>query len=340
MKALRQVGVLLIIGALFIGAIAFAQEADVRFFSVVLGCGGGPREDNVSGYMLWPAGSTEEAVFLDAGTLTVGIRKAEELGNLWDFVVPSDSNLTREGWVLQNAKAYLISHAHLDHILALVINSPVDSKKDIMGIDSTIDHLANHVFNWEIWPNFGDEGPGFPLGVYHYVRLVPDEEVPISGTSMTVEPFVLSHSEPYQSTAFLIRDDGYYVLYFGDTGPDKVEGTDNLKTVWERIAPLVSEGKLLGMFLEVSYVDATPDKSLFGHLTPSWMMNELHVLAELVDPDSPDTALEGFKVVINHIKPVFKVGPTPASVIAEELAQLNDLGVEFIIPYQGMRLGF
>ncbi len=310
------------------------------FVCIVLGSGGGPREDNVSGYMLWPVGKPEEAIIFDPGTLTVGIRRADELGNLWDLRVPADSTLTREGWVLQNAKAYLISHAHLDHIAAMVINSPEDSAKAILARAVTITYLQDHIFNWQIWPNFGNAGPGFPLGKYTYVTLEPGEEAAIPRTSMTVEAFPLAHSTPYESTAFLIQHEGNYILYFGDTGPDEVEKSDYLYKVWERIAPLVRERKLRGMFLEVSYPQGRPDTLLFGHLTPGWMMKELHRLAELVDPCNPADALQGLKVVVTHVKPVFTMTPAPGHLIAQQLEELNDLGVVFIIPFQGMRIEF
>lgn len=339
---MRKLLLLLLCGALVVSAasvLAQASTTEPKFVCVVLGSGGGPREDNLSGYMLWPAGLPGEAVFLDAGTLTVGIRKAIELGNHWEFKVPADSDLTLEGFVLMNAKAYLISHAHLDHIAAMVINSPEDSKKDILGIASTTTYLQDHVFNWKVWPNFGDAGPGFQMKKYHYVTLVPGEETPISQTSMTVEAYVLSHSA-YESTVFLIRRGEYYILYFGDTGPDAVEKSDRMETVWKRVAPLVKEGKLLGIFLEVSYAEGRLDSQLFGHLTPSWLMAELHRLAELVAPESPGQALQGLKVVVTHIKPLFKTVPAVGFIIPEELTRLNDLGVEFVIPFQGMRIEF
>ncbi len=344
MRIMRRLLLLLLCGVLVMGMVFIPAQASAisepKFMCVVLGSGGGPREDNVSGYMIWPDGLPGEAVFLDAGTLTVGIRKAIELGNLWEFDVPADSDLTLEGFVLKNAKAYLISHAHLDHIAAMVINSPEDSKKDILGIASTTTFLQDHIFNWMVWPNFGDAGPGFQLKQYHYVTLVPGEETSISTTSMTVEAYVLSHSAPYESTAFLIQHEGYYVLYFGDTGPDIVEKSDRMETVWKRVAPLVKEGKLLGIFLEVSYAEGRPDNLLFGHLTPSWLMAELQNLAELTAPENPDQALKDLKIVVNHIKPVFKRVPAVKFVISKELKMLNDLGVEFVIPFQGMRIDF
>ena len=311
--------------------------SDAKVSVVVLGCGGGPREDNVSGYMLFPSDAPTEAVALDAGTLTVGIRRADELGNLWDFAVPSGSNLTREGYVHQNIKAYLISHAHLDHTSAHYLNGPVDiygAKKPIMGIQSTIDNIASGIYNWKTWADF------VALGYYEYTVLAPGAETPIPGTSMTVEAYVVSHGAPYESTAFLVRSGDEYVLYLGDVGPEGVEGTGLITAVWERIAPLIADGKLLGMFLEVSYAEGRPDNLLFGHLTPSWMMAEMHALAQMVDVAEPYGALDGFPVIVTHIKPVFQMVEPPLSVIARQLDQINDLGIDFIFPYQGMRIDF
>jgi len=310
---------------------------DARMSVVVLGSGGGPREDNVSSYMVFPSGAPEEAIALDAGTLTVGIRRADELGNLWDFVVPSGSTLTREGYVYQNIKAYLLSHPHLDHTSAHYLNGPVDvygAKKPIMGIQSTIDSISSGIYNWKTWADF------VALGYYEYAVLSPGTETPIPGTSMTVEAFVVSHGAPYESTAFLVRSGDSYVLYFGDVGPEGVEGTGLITAVWERVAPLIADGSLLGMFLEISYAEGRPDNLLFGHLTPSWMMAEMHTLAQLVDPIDPYGALAGLPVIVTHVKPVFQMVEPPLNVIARQLEQINDLGIDFIFPYQGMRIDF
>jgi 3',5'-cyclic-nucleotide phosphodiesterase len=310
---------------------------DARMSAVVLGSGGGPREDNVSSYMLFPSDAPAEAVALDAGTLTVGIRRADELGNLWDFVVPSGASLTREGYVYQNIKAYLLSHAHLDHTAAHVLNSPADvygAKKPIMGIQSTIDNISTGIYNWNTWPDL------VALGYYEYFVLSPGVETPIPGTSMTVEAFVVSHGAPYESTAFLVRSGDDCVLYFGDVGPEGVEQTGLITAVWERVAPLIANGSLLGMFLEISYAEGRPDSLLFGHLTPSWMMAEMHTLAQMVDAANPYDALAGFPIVVTHVKPVFQMVEPPLNVISRQLDQINDLGIDFIFPYQGMRIDF
>ena len=51
-------------------------------------------------------------------------------------------------------KSYLISHAHLDHIIGMVMCSTIDSHKEILGRDSTIDYLRDYIFNWENMAQF------------------------------------------------------------------------------------------------------------------------------------------------------------------------------------------
>ena len=337
---LFEIITLLVILASVFGLAQEARSEDAKFVSIPLGVKGGLREDNLSSYLLAPKGSTD-FIALDAGTLLAGLRQARIMESFQDIRVPVDSELILEGWVLQHhIKAYLISHAHIDHVAGLVLNAPDDNSKEILGIDSTIDYIRDYLFNWKIWPNFGDEGEGFQLKKYHYVRLTPGEEHQIAETSMSVVPFVLSHSNGYPSTAFLIHSDGNYVVYFGDTGADELEKADKVQQVWTYIAPLVRDKKLRGIFLEVSYPNEVPDDSLFGHLTPKWMMTELHNLAKLVSPEQPDDALTGLKVVVTHIKPSLKQELPRTEIIKKQLEEMNDLGVKFIIPEQGGRIEF
>ena len=199
-----------------------------QFVTIALGTAGGLTEANLSAYLLAPAGSTE-FVALDAGTLLSGLHHAARKGNLADLGVLPDSPLSVEGQALtRHVKAYLLSHAHFDHIAGLVLTAPEDTPKPILALASTIAALRDHVFNGHLWPNFGDEGPGVPLKKYHFVRLHPGAEQAIAGTSLTVRPFALCHGgEP--STAFLLHANGAYALYVGDTGPDEVEHCDHLR---------------------------------------------------------------------------------------------------------------
>lgn len=309
--------------------------ATAKFIAIPLGTKGGLMEADLSSYLLAPAGDTD-FIALDAGTLFVGLRQAKQKGSLRGLEIPADSPLCLEGVVIRDhIKAYVISHAHVDHVAGMVMSAPDDSPKPILGLPSTIDNIRDHLFNWKVWPNFGDEGEGYQLKKYQYVRLTPGEQQPVENTTMVITPYELSHSGGYLSTAFLIESGGEYMLYFGDVGADAVEKSDRMRQVWATVAPLVREQTLHGIFLEISFPNSRPTDLLYGHLTPKGMMEELYTLARLVDPDQPKTALQGLKVVVTHIKPTLSRDDAPERTIMNELSELNDLGVDFILPESG-----
>jgi cAMP phosphodiesterase len=148
---------------------------------------------------------------------------------------------------------------------------------------------------------------------------------------MLVKAFDLSHASPGQSTAFLIRDNKNYILYLGDTGADTIEHSHKLQQLWQQIGPLVKTKQLRAIFIEVSFPNEQPDKSLFGHLTPRLLMNELAVL----DAYS-NHALKGLPIIITHIKPS---GDNEVK-IKKQLQELNTLQVKLIYPEQGVMLEF
>jgi 3',5'-cyclic-nucleotide phosphodiesterase len=328
-----------VLAALLVLGAALAAGPAPAFVAVVLGAGGGPGQDDLSAYLLAPAGSLDFAC-LDAGTLLAGIRSAYARGSFGAVGVPADQPLSPDGWILRTRiRAYLLSHAHLDHVAGLVVDSPEDAAgKPILGLPETIDRVRDHLFNGKVWPNFGDEGEG-ALKRYHYVRLAPAREQPIPGTAMTVEPWILSHGGDV-STAFLVRAGGAAALYLGDTGPDAVERTSRLRDLWARIAPLVRDRALRGIFVEVSYADGRPDHLLFGHLTPAWLAHELRALARLVDAARPGDALRHLTLVATHVKPTLARGVPAHERIARELADRNDLGLRLVLARQGDRIEF
>jgi 3',5'-cyclic-nucleotide phosphodiesterase len=300
--------------------VSFGQKTKPVFEVVPLGVYGGIDERNLSAYLVAPFG-TKEYVCLDAGTVHSGIEKAIEKGT---FSVPSSTVLR------QYIKGYCISHAHLDHVSGLIINSPADSTKTVYAIAPAMKMMQNHYFNDATWANFGDDGLGKPLKKYHFETLSFGKTIPISNTSMTVQAFPLSHVNPYESTAFLIKKDNNAVLYLGDTGPDAVEKTSNLADLWKAIAPLIQKQELKGVFIEVSFPNEQPDGFLFGHLTPKHLMKEMQVLAALTGKE----ALQKCKIIITHLK------PPAASIqkIKQQLAAPNDLGLSFVFPEQGARM--
>jgi cAMP phosphodiesterase len=290
------------------------------FKVIPLGVKGGSDESNLSAYALAVYG-TNAYVCLDAGTLYYGIKQAIAAKLLEGTV----SEVLRN-----NLKGYLISHPHLDHVAGLILNSPDDSSKPIYGLPFCLEVIQEKYFNWKSWPNFGNQGEKPFLNKYHYIALSTEEEIPLEQTSMYVKAFPLSHSNPYQSTAFLIREAESYLLYLGDTGADAVEQSNKLHTLWKAIGPLIVSGKLKAIFIEVSFTNGQPDQLLFGHLTPRLLMNEMKILSQF------SGGLREFPIVIMHMKPT----ANREEIIKRELHELNDLRLKLIFAEQAKLLEF
>jgi cAMP phosphodiesterase len=302
--------------------IAGRLHAQTSFTVIPLGVKGGLDESNLSSYLVAAKG-TSDYIALDAGTLYAGIRKAIALGSLQ---LPASQVLR------QDIKAYFISHPHLDHVAGLVINSPDDSNKTIYALPSCLAVLQDKYFSWKSWANFGDEGEAPLLRKYHYAPLSPQQETAVPGTLLAVTAFPLSHGNPYESTAFLVRSGDSYLLYLGDTGPDSIEHSDRLHQLWEAVGPLIKNNQLKAIFIEVSFPSEQPDKNLFGHLTPRWLMKEMRDLEQIAGAGK----LNGFPVVITHIKP----SGDQETLIRTELTANNPLKLQLIFPEQGKRMDF
>lgn len=308
------------LGLILISIQTFAQQKQIAGFDIVpLGVKGGIDEKNISAYLVAPI-HTNDFICLDAGTLNAGIEKA---------ISNKVFNVSATEVQRKYIKGYCISHAHLDHVSGLIINSPADSSKTVYATKKCMQMIENHYFNGETWANFGDEGPGFQLKKYHFQTLTIAEETPIANTTMTVKAFPLSHGNPFESTAFLIQNGKDAVLYLGDTGPDSIEKSNNLSELWKAIAPLIQSKQLKGIFIEVSFPNEQPDNLLFGHLTPNHLMKELQKLEHLTG----EAALKSFKIIITHMKP-----PVQNMIkIKEQLQKQNHLGLQLFFPEQGKR---
>ncbi|SNC67629.1 cAMP phosphodiesterase [Hymenobacter gelipurpurascens] len=298
-----------------------ASAQTVPSFTIVpLGVKGGLQESNLSAYLVAPAGSSSYAC-LDAGTVYSGVEKA--ISNKV-FSAPA-------GQVVRNQiKAYLISHAHLDHVAGLLLGAPDDTPKNIYGLQSCLTIIQNDYFNWRAWPNFGSGGNPPALKKYQLRALVPQQETAIENTTLRVQAFPLSHGKPYQSAAFLVRSGSNYLLCLGDTGADAVEQSQNLRTVWQAVQPLIKAHQLKAIFIEASYPNTQPEKQLFGHLTPALLLQEMEALGQLTGL----AALRGLPVVITHIK------PGNEAIIRKQLTEANKLQLKLVFPEQGRRLEF
>ena len=310
-------------------------ELKPAFTWIPLGVEGGLDESSLSSHLIAPLGSTDY-ICLDAGTLLAGLKVANRNGCFKDIKPAEGFNI--EGTVLHHhIKAYMITHPYLDHVEGLVVVSPNDNQKPIMGLSDVIDDIENHLFNWHVWPNFGDRGASPAMGQYRYAELQAGLKTEVPGTLMSIEAHPLSHGAHTDSTAFLVESNEKYVLYMGDTGPDEIEKSTTTEDLWRRITPLIKEDRLHGIFIETSYVDERPDDQLFSHLTPAWLMKAFRKLAVMTDPQDPENSLQGLKIIITHIKPDFSSTITMRETIEKQLHKHNNLGLELIFAEQGKR---
>ncbi len=259
------------------------------FKIIPLGVKGGLDESNLSSYLVAAKGS-DQYICIDAGTIYKGLELAVQK-NIFSETNPI---------IIQQKqiKSYLISHAHLDHTAGLIMNSPSDLPKNLYGLPSVLEVFKNKYFTWSAWANFGNEGEAPILKKYTYKKLIEGVEIPLEHTNLHVTPFVLSHVKPYESTAFLIRNQDSYLLYLGDTGADVVEQSNQLDQLWKSIAPLILSNQLKGIFIEVSFDNSVPEKALFGHLTPKLLMREMKQLNNYARG-----LLNTVPLYVTHLKP-------------------------------------
>ena len=303
------------------------------FELVTLGSTGGIQDGNLSAFLLRSL-SEPNYVALDAGTLTNGINVALSNNAFKNLPVQTDNTLSTTGKILHHhIKGYLISHGHLDHVAGLLVASPEDNNKPIYGLKSVNQTMSDTYFNWQAWANFTDRGKPPLLNKYQVIDLVPQQTINLKGTQLKVTAFSLSH--PLESTAFVIEYEDNLFVYFGDTGPDKVEKQGKLAVVWEYLAKQMRTKKLRGVVIEVSFANDQPDNLLFGHLTPKWLLSEMHYFYSLV---ADKQQIKDMKVIISHIKYSLKSGTNPRLKIRQELNQGNTHGLKFILAKQGQLL--
>ncbi|MCX5616806.1 3',5'-cyclic-nucleotide phosphodiesterase [Bombella sp. TMW 2.2559] len=312
--------------------VTFADSHPV-FEIVALGVRSGVADGNLSSYLVRPLG-TRESVICDAGTLGHGLKKAEARGVLDDIPIMPDSSLSRAGHVLkQSVRAYLISHAHLDHVAGLVLSSPEDTPKPIHALPQTNAILSENLFNGRVWGVMGDKGPEPRISKYSYRDMEPGQSQTIENSKLDVTAWPLSHAST-TSTAFLIQHHGQAILYLGDTQADQPDGPQNLLDLWKAVSPLVQKDKLRTIIMGVTYPDGQPDDALCGQLRPKDLLKSLRDLGHVCGGRHH---IRGLRVLISHVKETFHDNGNPVQQIYRELQDGNDIGIHFMMAEQSAR---
>ncbi|MCI0381858.1 MAG: hypothetical protein L0207_02250 [Chlamydiae bacterium] len=236
-------------------------EKNLSFHLVFLGIQ--KEESSVSGLLVAPFGSSNY-VSIDGGFL---------------FSHPKEILFFKE-----HVKAYLLSHSYLSHFANLALQAPHDSNKNIYALEEIIVAIRDHIFNWTVWPNYGDEGKLPHLSRYHYVRLPLEKRLQIPKTSLDLETFTLSHLSSLSSTIFILSNEEDQFVYIG-TGLSR-KNRDEIEKVWNRIAPAIRQKKCKALYFaesdQVNNVQASLD-----------------LLAEIVDEQKKESALSDVKIILN-----------------------------------------
>ena len=325
----RMIGVATLLALFLSGASMVARaEADrlAAFDVVPLGVKGGLEAGSTTAWYIAATGNAR-GVTCDAGTLISGIRIGIRHGAF-------GPRARLEDVFHRRIAAYLVTHAHLDHVAGLVMASPEDAPKPIFALPAVNAALASDYFNWSAWPNLSDRGVPPRLGRYNLYDLVAAAPpVPLADTGLSVTAFPLAHGG-VPSTAFLIHAGQDAILCMGDTGPDMIERSDALSHLWSVVAPLIRAGRLRAIIVETSYPDPRPDDQLFGHLTPRWLHLELAKLAAAAG------SIAGVPIVIGHIKPDLSDDDRSARRIMTQLAAPGGPDARYIRARQGRLLRF
>lgn len=269
------------------------------FELVVVGCGGGPDETNLSSYLLkahdasWEDGIVSLEAGSGVGALNYLLKNNPQLFDL-DAQPDASDSTTQRTWTATQVYAcvrdYLITHAHNDHISSLIISagSHLGERKRICALPSVLQYLRTTVFNDKLWPCLGSCDSDDDPHKYFYSTLESDGEYAEVGHGLSVRAMPVSHgctsgSELYESTAFFIRHSATdkEFLFFGDVEPDSISKRPQTRAVWQAAARLIPD-KLDTIFLECSYTESRPISTLYGHLSPPHVVAELRTLAKEV----------------------------------------------------------
>lgn len=173
-------------------------------------------------------------------------------------------NLTQHE--LLKIKTIFLTHAHLDHIcfLPLLIDNLFESLKQpiqVYALPEVIETLQQHIFNWQIWPDFSKlPSPEHPVLTFHPIKVWNAYSV----NKIRFTPFPVEHVVP--TCGFhLESESGKKLAFTGDTtyGDQVLETIDQL-------------GPLDVLMTECAFPDRLIELSKQAkHLTPSLLKDLL-----------------------------------------------------------------
>ena len=183
-------------------------------------------------------------------------------------------------------KHIFLTHTHLDHIVDIpfLMDISFESRKEslmIYGLEGTIKHLKDNIFNWEIWPDFSEimlPETDIPSMQYNIIDL--DEEIILNNVSL--KPIKTNHTD--SSCGYVITKDDNATLFTADTFITN--------TIWDEVN---QNNKINSVIIDVSFPSILQDLATNSkHLTPDILSKELKKLKR-----------DNIAIYLNHLKPLF-----------------------------------
>jgi ribonuclease BN (tRNA processing enzyme) len=171
---------------------------------------------------------------------------------------------------MRGIRHIFLTHGHLDHITFIpflvdsVFDALVDNPITIHLQEATLQMLREHIFNWQIWPDFA-KLPDEANPVIKYDVITPGQQLSLNRRHIEVIP--VTHTQP--AVGYRIQESGGGSLAFsGDT-----RSTDRF---WE---VLNAYPDLDILFVECAYADHEEALSqIAGHHRPSTLAEDLRKL--------------------------------------------------------------
>jgi ribonuclease BN (tRNA processing enzyme) len=174
-----------------------------------------------------------------------------------------------------------VTHSHLDHIacLPLLVDSVGFMRDRPIAIHATKETLAilqQHIFNWEIWPDFAEiQNLGQP--VMRYEEIAVGVACDVSGRKLT--PLPVNHVVP--AVGFHIDSGNASLVFSGDT--------TTCDELWDAVNRIPN---LRYLIVETAFSNAEKELAVLSkHLCPSMLADELKKLK--LAPE----------IFITHLKP-------------------------------------
>lgn len=174
-----------------------------------------------------------------------------------------------------------LTHSHLDHVvgLPLMLDSVTDSRTKpvtVYGTSETLSTLREHIFNWDIWPDFSTISVGAaPAMEYKPIRVGQ----PLQLGSRIITPVPAEHSVP--AVGYHLDSGAGSLVFTGDTTVNDA--------FWRLLNTIAN---LRYLIVETAFSNREERMAAVSkHLCPNMLGRELRKL--MVSP----------RIYISHLKP-------------------------------------